>query len=128
MHKILITGDQKLDPNTAFTVVMKLAARILTRSVEEGIPMSEIQFVTGDSPTGIERAVRYLYADYTPLIVVNYPRGHDGEIDYESGLRSLDVEAVVVIDDDPLDNPIAAAVTRAFDGRAKIYMPLVGQV
>ena len=121
MYKVLITGDRSLDPISSFDLVMKLGSKILEKCVARGIDIHDVQLVTGDSATGIERAVRYLYADFTPLIVIQYPKDADGHTDFASGFRAVDVDAVVVLHSDPLTSRIAPAAIQVFGD--KVHMP-----
>jgi hypothetical protein len=123
MHKLYVTGDQRMDPPTAFDVVYKLAGKLMRRSMERGIPLSEVQLMTGDSPVGIERAMRYLYADVAPLIIMHYPVGRDGKIDYVGAFQSMDVDHIVILDEDPLSSPIAQAAFKVF-GEEKVHLVL----
>ena len=123
MYKLYITGDSRLDPVNSFNIVYKMAGKLLKRSMERGIPLSEVQFLTGNTAMGIERAVRYLYADVTPLLVIQYPIGPDGEPDYLKGLGALDVDHVIILDEDPLASPIAKAAVTLF-GDEKVHFAL----
>lgn len=123
MHKLFVSGDQRLDPMTSYEIVFKLANKLLARSMERGIPLSDVQFITGNSTMGIERAMRYLYADVTPLFVINYPIGRDGRPDYHSAFEAIEIDHAILLDHDPLGSPLIRAALDVY-GDEKVHLVL----
>jgi hypothetical protein len=105
------TGDRALDPLTAVQVVAG-ALSIITLE-NKGVPF---RIVTGDAPTGIERAIRYLVPAQA-CKVFEREKNAEGKIDFDTQhtLIKDDVDAVIFLHSDPLGSTVGKSVAKIFD-------------
>lgn len=108
---IYLTGDRALDPLTAVQVVAG-ALSILTLENKA----QPFRVITGDAPTGIERAVRYLIPAQA-CKVFEREKLADGKVDFDTQhiLIKDDVDTVVFLHSDPLGSTVGKSVAKVFD-------------
>lgn len=105
MTTIFITGDRSVDPLSAVGATVQVVSQLVSEANEAG---TELKFLTGSIPTGIERAVRYLLdADEVPHV-----NTAEGYIDFdERHDRVAQVaDKVVFLHGDPLNSRIGASL------------------
>lgn len=119
---IYITGDRSIDPLTSVSLVSFVLAKI---QHEEMVAKSDgVRFMTGNSKTGIEKAVRYLLPD--PVVdVIHYDLNADGKPEFDESFKVVApmVTDVYFLHPDPLASRIGKALHAHIDGE-KIQMPL----
>lgn len=106
MTTFFITGDRSLDPLTALTLTLP----VITEHVKDGDSV-----VTGSLPTGVERAVRYLFLQAG---VMQYSSTDDDRPDFEGMFKIVnrtDVDKVLFIHPDPLASRVGAALVATID-------------
>lgn len=119
---IYITGDRSIDPLTSVSLVNIVLSKIHhAEMVEKG---DGVRFMTGNSKTGIERAVRYLLPE--PVVdVIHYDLNADGKPEFDESFKVVApmVTEVFFVHPDPLASRIGKALHQHVDS-AKIHMPL----
>lgn len=109
MKYVYITGDRALSPISAVHVVHHTLLSIFKTHG------SDIQVITGNAPSGIEKAVRYLVPKEHITVA---KRGLDpaGNIDFDASNKFLapTVDAVYVLHPDPMNSRVAQSVARNF--------------
>jgi hypothetical protein len=120
MTTIYLTGDRAIDPLTA----ANLAAAAINDLVQEA--HGDIEFITGDAPTGIERAVRYLIPE-SRLNVIARNLDEDGRPNLDlahEAIKSAHPDVVpVLLHTAPLESKIGASAVKIF-GEANVKLPM----
>lgn len=109
MTTIYVTGDRSFEPLMAVQVVAAVLNTVIQKTG------GQLKIVTGNSPTGIERAVRYLVPD--PLVTVVDYSMNEGKPDFLASMPTIKAEAdggAYVIHLDPLNSRLAQAVSMSF--------------
>lgn len=119
---IYITGDRSLDPITAVTLVNVILTKIGHELSQTGSPGA--RFVTGNSKSGIERAVRYMLPEPV-LDVMHYDINADGKPEFDEIHKIIapNIDEVYFIHNDPLSSRIGKSLHQHFM-HLKIKMPL----
>lgn len=107
---LYITGDRSVDPLTAVQIV---AGSLSILALEnKGQPFA---IVTGNAPTGIERAVRYLIPAQA-VKVFEREKTAEGKIDFDTQHTLIrdDVDEAIVLHPQPLDSTIGKSVAKIF--------------
>ncbi len=109
MKRIFITGDRSQNPMSAAEIVNLIISKVLTDEPEG------VRFSTGNMPSGIERAVRYLVPEQF-LDVVSYGQDDEGHVDFGATLSivATEIDTAIVIHTDPLNSRLSKAVTQHF--------------
>ncbi len=118
MTTVYITGDRSMSPMPAASVVSLVINTILTKH-PEGIAL-----ITGDSPSGIEKAVRYLVPGEA-LTVVQRTLDDNNRPDFDAAHKLMidAVDEVFVIHTDPLNSRLTKSVAQIFP-EDKVFYPL----
>lgn len=124
MATIYITGDRAINP----WISVNLAAQVVQLAIMEvrkENPEEVVSLVTGDSPTGIEGALKFLFENDSNFTI--YPRSQntEGKWDLDAHNQSLvsSVDKVYLLHSDPLNSSIAKSVMQTFP-QEKVVMPL----
>lgn len=124
MTTIYVTGDRALSPWISVNLAAQVVQMALIAARKEN-PDEEVSLVTGDSPTGIEGALKFLFG-HDPNFTV-YPRSQnaEGKWDFDSHNKSLvaSVDKVYLLHADPLNSTVAKSVIQIFP-EDKVVMPL----
>lgn len=120
MKTIYITGDRSLDPLTA---ALNAGAMLNMIAEQQG---TDISVITGDAPTGVENAVRYLFGASEKLTVVSR-KVTDDKPDHDEFHNRLkaSVDEVYILHGAPLDSSITKSAMRVFDPD-KVHLPVQG--
>lgn len=107
--RVFLTGDRSQGPLPAAQIVAIVMQKVLADNPDG------VHFLTGDSPSGIERAVRYVVPEGY-VTVVKYPLDAEGHQDFDAALSVLKdvVDKAVVIHVDPLNSRLAKSVVANF--------------
>jgi len=120
MTTVYLTGDRSIDPLTA----ANLAAAAIQDLVHEA--HGDIEFVTGDAPSGIEKAVRYLVPE-ARLSVVTRQLDEDGRPNLDLAHEAIKAEhpgvVPVLLHSAPLDSKIGASAVKVF-GEEAVKLPM----
>lgn len=108
---VFLTGDRSQGPMPAAQITAIVINQIVAQTNDD----TGIRFITGNSESGIERAVRYLIPSQA-LKVVDYELDKEGYVDFESTFASVagEVDKTVVIHTDPLNSRLAKAAIVQF--------------
>ena len=103
-----------MDALTAFSITVTVLEHEM-KAHPEGL-----KFITGNSVTGIERAVRYLIPEQF-VQVLKRETTVEGHIDFDkaNSLAAVDTDYAVVIHPKPLDSRIAKSVAMVFQNAGK---------
>lgn len=109
--RFYITGDRSAHPLTAVQVVAATLANLAMEN--KGEPFA---IVTGNAPTGIESAVRYLVPKQA-CKVFERELNAEGKVDFDTQhiLIKDDVDEVVFLHTDPLGSTVGKSVAKIFD-------------
>lgn len=120
---IYITGDRSMDPLTSVTLVNVILTKI-GHEISQIPDVPGARFVTGNSKSGIERAVRYMLPEPV-LDVVSYDIGADDKPQFDTihEILSPRVDEVWFIHNDPLSSRIGKSLAK-WIAPGKIKMPL----
>lgn len=115
---IYLTGDRSFQPVPAVSIVNLVLMQELLKHPEG------IKVLTGDSVSGIERAVRYLIPEGT-VGVFQREADEEGRVDFDGPHKQLasQVDKVIVIHTDPLNSRLAKSVAQNFPPE-KVEYPL----
>lgn len=122
MKTIYVTGDRSVDPMSAVAGTANLLNYILYKEESDG---SDITFVTGDAPRGIEKAMRYLAEAPGVLTVYDRKMTDEGRPDFDEFHNRLasSVDAVYILHTAPLESSITKSIMRVFP-EDKVHLPL----
>lgn len=110
MTTVFITGDRSFaDPIRAAKLVEIVMAKCMLENPEG------VRFMTGDSTSGIERAVRYMVPE-PYLNVISYSQDDEGHVQFEEAFKiaATEVETAIVLHMDPLNSRLAKAAAASF--------------
>lgn len=118
MTTVYLTGDRSMSPMAAVGVTNLIIMKLLNDHPEG------IVIVTGDSPSGIEKAVRYLIPQ-AALKVFARELDEEGRPDFDGAHKALlsEVDEVVVIHTDPLNSRLTKSVAQTFPAE-KVHYPI----
>lgn len=118
MTTIYLTGDRSMAPMPAASVV-SIVINTLLEKHPEGVAL-----ITGDSPSGIEKAVRYLVPSQA-LSIVQRTKDENDRPDFDTSHKLMvdSVDEVFVIHTAPLDSRLTKSVAQIFPAD-KVFYPL----
>lgn len=125
MTTVFITGDRSLPVRLAYPLTQMILAKIFAEEAE-AIEADTFKLATGDAPTGIERAIRYIVPEHLLTVV---PRGKtpEGYIDWDKGAADACkiADKAVIVHMQPLESRVTQAILAHFDPE-NVDMPLAG--
>lgn len=115
---IYLTGDRSMPPVPAVGLVNLVLQKVLQDNPEG------VLLVTGDAPSGIERAVRYLVPEMA-LQVAKRTLNEHGAPDFDASHQELtaEVDKVIVLHADPLNSRLTKSIAKIF-APEKVEYPL----
>jgi hypothetical protein len=115
---VYLTGDRSMMPLPAANLTAIILNKLLVDHPEG------IMLLTGDSNTGIERAVRYLVPEQA-VQVFQRTTDDEGRVDFDTTHKQLvsQVDKVIVLHTDPLNSRLTKSVAQLFPDE-KVEYPL----
>lgn len=115
---VYLTGDRSMMPLPAANLTAIILNKLLVDHPEG------IMLITGDSNTGIERAVRYLVPEQA-VQVFQRTTDDEGRVDFDTTHKQLvsQVDKVLVLHTDPLNSRLTKSVAQLFPDE-KVEYPL----